>query len=530
MANYRQHYATRSTVQSQPIPGREQEMVKNSAGGYTFSVNDWKRLERFLILGSDGGSYYVGERDLTIKNAQAVERCIKEDGQRVVNTIVTVSDAGRAPKNEPALFALAMCAGMGDTETRKAALNALPHVARIGTHLFHFAEYVEGFRGWGRGLREAVAKWYLDKQVDKLAYQVVKYQQRDGWSHRDLLRLAHPKTNDKSRNAIFEYVTKGEGDISGDDNLLIIEGFERAKVAENKKQIIGFIDTYGLTREMIPTKWLNEPDVWAALLPKMPLTALIRNLGKITSIGLLKPMSQEAGVVVSKLSDADYIKKSRIHPLGVLVALKTYANGGGLRGSLSWGPVREIVDALDNAFYMAFGNVNPIGKPVVLALDVSGSMKLYNIAGMPITPREASAAMAMVTARTEKQCWILAFSRQLIEINISPRQRIDDVVKSISNIPFGGTDCALPMLGAIQKNVTANGFVVYTDNETWAGKIHPIQALKQYRQQFGIDAKLVTVGMTSSGFTIADPNDAGMLDVVGFDTATPQIIGDFIRE
>jgi 60 kDa SS-A/Ro ribonucleoprotein len=70
-------------------------------------------------------------------------------------------------------------------------------------------------------------------------------------------------------------------------------------------------------------------------------------------------------------------------------------------------------------------------------------------------------------------------------------------------------------------------FVVYTDNETWAGNIHPAQALRAYRERMGIAAKLVVVAMVSNGFTIADPDDAGMLDVVGFDTATPQVISDF---
>ncbi len=71
--------------------------------------------------------------------------------------------------------------------------------------------------------------------------------------------------------------------------------------------------------------------------------------------------------------------------------------------------------------------------------------------------------------------------------------------------------------------------MIYTDNETWAGEIHPCQALAEYRRASGIDARLVVVGMVSNGFSIADPNDPGMLDVVGFDTATPQLISDFAR-
>jgi 60 kDa SS-A/Ro ribonucleoprotein len=37
------------------------------------------------------------------------------------------------------------------------------------------------------------------------------------------------------------------------------------------------------------------------------------------------------------------------------------------------------------------------------------------------------------------------------------------------------------------------------------------------------------IGMVSNGFSIADPEDPGMLDVVGFDTATPGVVAGFAR-
>ncbi len=74
------------------------------------------------------------------------------------------------------------------------------------------------------------------------------------------------------------------------------------------------------------------------------------------------------------------------------------------------------------------------------------------------------------------------------------------------------------MLWALENDVEADAFVIYTDSETWAGAIHPVEALARYRQKTGIPARLIVVGMTSNGFSIADPNDAGMLDVVGFST------------
>src|SRR4029453_3454422 len=174
--SYLKRQGTRRVPQWAPIPGADQ--VPNSAGGYAWAVDDWTRLRRFLVLGSEGGSYYASEWKLTRANAQAVERCLDADGARTVAEVVRVSDEGRAPKNDPAIFALAMAAGVADEGTRKAALSALPTGCRTGTPLFQFAAVVEGFRGWGRSLRRGVGRWYASQPVDALAYQAVKYRQR----------------------------------------------------------------------------------------------------------------------------------------------------------------------------------------------------------------------------------------------------------------------------------------------------------------------------------------------------------------
>src|SRR5262249_14560479 len=160
---------------------------------------DWVRLDRFLVLGSEGGAYYASERTLTLENAACVERCVDADGARAVTRIVDVSQAGPAPRNDPALLALAIPAKRGDAATRPAAPAAVPRVARTATHLFAFAEAVEQLGGWGRGTRRAVADWYRDRELDSLLYQAVKYRQRNGWTHADLLRLAHaqPRTPDQ---------------------------------------------------------------------------------------------------------------------------------------------------------------------------------------------------------------------------------------------------------------------------------------------------------------------------------------------
>src|SRR5262249_12866495 len=134
---------------------------------------------------------YADEQTPTVENAWAVQRCLAADGTRAVRRVVEISESGRAPKNDPAVFVLAMAAGSGDPATRATALGALTRVWRIGTHLFQFVQFVRAFRGWGRALRRAIGEWYTGHGPRELAYQLCKYQQRGGWSHRDLLRLAH---------------------------------------------------------------------------------------------------------------------------------------------------------------------------------------------------------------------------------------------------------------------------------------------------------------------------------------------------
>jgi 60 kDa SS-A/Ro ribonucleoprotein len=116
-----------------------------------------------------------------------------------------------------------------------------------------------------------------------------------------------------------------------------------------------------------------------------------------------------------------------------------------------------------------------------------------------------------------------------IDLGISAGNTLEGAAAACRKQNFGSTDCALPMLYALKHKLDVDVFCVYTDNETWSGEIHPFQALKKYREKTGINAKLIVVGMAANPFTIADPNDVGMLDVVGFDASAPAVMANFAR-
>ena len=84
------------------------------------------------------------------------------------------------------------------------------------------------------------------------------------------------------------------------------------------------------------------------------MMAMIRNLGKMTSVGVLGPLTDGMNKVVNKLRNEKALKDARIHPFTILLALKQYEAGQGDKGKLKWTPNQAIVTALDEAFYLAF--------------------------------------------------------------------------------------------------------------------------------------------------------------------------------
>ncbi|CAJ0941591.1 unnamed protein product, partial [Mesorhabditis belari] len=568
------------------------DQVMNTAGGYVFAVSDETRVRRFLILGTSGGTFYASEKELTMDNLAALIAIIeKGSATMILHELREISLAGRNPKQDPLMFALALCARYRVCDVNKthadlsnlytaylkamhkAALSLVNEVCRIPTHLFAFVEYCELISretaanpaqkstGWGRSLRETICNWYTSKSPKQLAQAVTKYGQRGGWSHRDLFRLSHPKVpvsaDDPSLlelQQIYHYIVKGtlktrkrrlsaveqaeqqpantytsdQMDRENDSEALdLIETFKSLSQETPENDVVDAIKKKGLVREHIPSQHLNSVSIWEALLEKMPMTAMLRNLSKMQALDMLK--GTKITELCDKLTDEAAIRVSRVHPIQILIAHHMYSQGRGDKGKLTWRPNPTIENALEKAFYASFKNVEATGKRFCFAFDVSSSMN-SSVSGSSITNRKASVAMGMIGLRTEENVEVVAFCDQLTEIPFDKSWTLEQTCNYFDRLDFGSTDCAQPMIWARENRKDIDCFMVFTDNETYFGEVHPYEALQKYRESSGIaDAKLIVLGMTSTGFTIADPNDAGMLDICGFDAAIPELVASFVK-
>lgn len=492
---------------------------RNNAGGYSFKVSGEDRLRRFLTIGCANGTYYVNEKNLTQDSIKFVEKFVKKSGDIALAQVIDVSDNGLAKKNDYALYVLAAIFAFGDDELKSQARIDFNKVVRTTDHLAIFLTFLkENFnKGVGTSVRRAIAAWYENRSVDSLAYQVTKYRQRGGYTHRDLLRIGHPKDlNENVGNFILG------NDFDADESPWAIQAFEALQNAKTVTQVIKILNLHPKAPwEFVPTQFLTDAKIWRTIFENggMGQTALIRNVTKMNDLGLFNDMKFAADYA-DALTDQAAIIAGRVHPMAYL---QTHAM---FRGNTHRNA--RIVDALSKGYNLAFKNIVPANKRTLIGLDVSGSMS-WSASGMKnVSAALAGGALAQVLTANEPYSEVLGFSTTLVPVNIGPNTRLDSIVNTMMNVTMGGTDLAQPMIHALNNKIEVETFITITDNETWAGRIHPHVALEQYRQKMGIDAKMVVAAMTPTRFTIADSNDSSrQLDVSGFDASVPGTIADF---
>ena len=466
-------------------------------------------------------------KDLTIKNAQVIDNLI-ESGHAayVIHHLVEVSVAGRAPKQSPGIFALAVCCR--HTLSRQLALSAVEKVCRTASTLFEWLEYMKIIGGvsWGRATRQTIVEWYVHKRPLDLAYQVSKYQSRNSWCHRDVLRLVHPRPARHLEHAVVFDKIINDVDLTGREGI-VEDYFNAIDLMKQTTSVACIRDTIAkypgkLSWEHVgKTELLKSPELWTGLLENhLPMTALIRNLNRLADIGVLNDVDH-AFTIGKQLTNQDSLKKARIHPINILQAHKML--------STKHPHQKSILDSLDNAFYLSFGNIRPAGKRILIGVDVSSSMGWTACHGMScLTARDAAAAITLMLVKTEPDVKTLAFSDHLQTLSIMPMDNLNSVSHEISRLNFGSTNAAVPIQYALNHRLNVDCFVTLTDNETWAGSIHPSVALQQYRKEINKDAKLAVLAFSSTGFSIADPDDKNMLDIAGMDTSVPDLLRSFM--
>ncbi|MDJ0657917.1 MAG: TROVE domain-containing protein [Crocosphaera sp.] len=516
----------KGTPQTQPISGREAEMLQGRSGGWMFDAGLWTLLRRCLLIGTAKSTYYAGKRELTDDFIDILNQGVATDPSRVASEILYASD-GRAINNSAPLLGLVLLS-MGKTpESKQAFRDIFPQVVRTGSHFYEWLSYTKSLRGFGKLIQEVGTQWLSREDVKGLAYQLLKYQQRYGFSHRDALRLFHVKPPTDEHQQLFNWVVKGWDELPDDipsEALTQIWWYEWLK--HHPDQTHQAIANGRLTHEMVAPVGKMDKQAWQLLFNEMPIGAMLRNLGSLTELGVLRADEPKNLDRLEKvLNDVNRLRKGRIHPIDVLKALKTYQSGGKVgRSKKNWTPVPRIVEILDKAVALSFDTVQPTGKVFLHAVDISSSMSYGVVDSVGLSCCEIATAMALVTAKAEKNYMIRGFSTKFIDLGISRKDSFRSALKKAKNKNFGGTDASVAYDWAIKNKFKADVICFWTDSESWAGYNHPCEAFAQYRKKVNPKVKAVYITLAPYRISLVDPKDPLSWDLGGFDPGTPRLI------
>lgn len=539
MSNPYEFYTSpKNTQMNEPIPGRRSEMKQNLAGGYAFKASDFVTLKRWLLTGSESNAFYQKKEEMTEANVKVLERCVVTNPEKVAEEIAYASDFGIS--NNTPIFALVYLS-KGDFASKKAFRSLFPKVVRTGSHLYQFLSYVKQIRGMGKTIHGAVKNWLSDKSAQELEYQFLKYQNRYGWSGRDVLRAIKPIPGDELEKAVYNWVAGGSGknplmtEFPGElARINAYEAMKRGKLTEN--EILILINGLRLTHEMIPANIERTKNIWNALYHKMPVGATLRNLGNLTSKDIMADIAS-INILEDRFSKEN-LKKARLHPLTLASALNVYRDGGATgRGRLTWRPVPRVEDILNGAIEVSFEILEPTDKHYFLCLDISSSMWGYssNVANLWMKAGDVAGIMALATAKAEPNYFAGGFAHYFVELPLRKTSSYRDILNHVhlGGHRFGGTNASLAFKFATENRIKTDVFVLYTDSESWLGN-HPTQALKEYRDKINPEAKAIYVTLVPYGdrITLVDPKDTKSYDIAGFSSESVKVIqmianGDF---
>ena len=569
----------------------------NASFVYKLALKDF--IMRILVLGSRANKYDQRTKKLSSEDLAYIKEQIQAGkGNEILEIVKEVYESSRAPKFDNTFMMLAMLCRVEDVQLKAKSLKVIEQFRTI-SHLYSWKNFHASIpnpssgaksKGFGRAVKREINNWilaYRDKPLD-LAYQITKYQAREGWSFKNLLQCSHLKTKTGDDRVFDKTSIKRKGpnrnnvqpsdidlvlrySVNGIDAMInlasklpqskpvytYLKAVNEAKHcdAEQKEKLIELIFENKLTREQVPTWALVDADVLKALLCNkkktrvtMPLTALLRNLGNMTSHHVYEDQTI-LGLVCKHLVDPQTIKYSHIHPVTVLTAWFTYRSGNGNKGSNTWSPDSVIIKTLEEMFYLSFKNVEPTGKRICFLIDCSGSMLSPSLCE-GVTNAEAAALLAMIFARSETGSkdspthafYLFTSLKQndyygrsggtgLTDVSdvIDAEAQLDKVLNAVQRSDWGTTDISMGILEALKYKRKYDAFVVITDNDVNSG-IKPDEAMKQYRAGLKMpETKLVVVATQGTDYTIANPADPFMLDMCGFDSHGPKILQDFIR-
>ena len=250
------------------------------------------------------------------------------------------------------------------------------------------------------GLPHVVRRFGAEYLEGLSEYHALKYRRAAGVGLKHLVRLFHPRPPSPRQGRILQYAldprSASAWTSAERSELPTIGSYERLKrlPKDRFEEAADLIEEGRLPWEIVLPLMGSDPRVWSALLPNMPIMALLRNLRNLAAKGVLADQ-RAFEFVASRLADPATVQSSKLLPFRWLAAYREME-----------GAEPRLLPVLERAIEASVESLPRWPGTTVIAVDLSGSM-----AWSPISKRSS-------LTPADIACMLAACARSLCERSV----------------------------------------------------------------------------------------------------------------
>lgn len=501
--------------------------VINLAGGLAYQLEAKHALAQLAATGTFNGTFYAtgaSQLDEMIKLVNAV------DDNDFLAKLAIYSRQRAFMKDMPA--ALIAVLSTRDAKLTHKIFDQVIDNGRVLRTLFQMVRSGQfGRVGLSSSLKRAFQRWFNSASVPGLLSASIG----NDPSLRDVMRMARPRPIDDSRRALFGWLTnrpvENWAPATQIDLPKEVDALLRFRSATRASEQISALRNVSIRWDLLADSAIDS-SVWKVIAEQMGPQALRMNLNTLQRHGVL----QDAGFVDSiakRIADDDAVKRSRQFPYQFFAA---YLNA-------SADIPNKIRKALHQAAEISCGNIPQLAAPIVIGLDVSGSMQWTTTgsrgrgASSKVRCVDAAALFAAAMLRVNPDSIVVPFDTSAYQTKIDPNDSILSIAERLAAYGGGGTDCSLPLAFANQnlKKQTYAGCVLVSDNESWvgSGRYGSTAVMTEWKKFYASQKtasqvpKLVCLDIQPNSTTQA-PESADVLNIGGFSDSVFKVVAGFL--
>ncbi len=511
----------------------------NEAGGLAYRFTPKHALAQIAATGCFNGVFYGSAASQLVELRALIDQV---DDNLFLAKLAVYARERAYMKDMPAALLVAL--SKRDTELMHRVFDRVVDNGRVLRTVFQMIRSGQfGRKSLAASLQRAFQRWLNEASVAKLLSASIG----NDPSLRDVLRLARPTPKDNARRALFGWLTDKE-----------VAKWSPATEADLPPQVKALVAYRNADSEERQVEILSELSVrwdllagaargaatWKAIARQMGPQALRMNLNTLLRHEVFvlangKPDHALVDYVAERIADADEIRRSRQFPYQYLAAYLNAAEE----------VPQKIKTALHQAAEIACGNVPVLDGPVVIGLDVSGSMAspATGHRGRGATSKmrcvDVAALFAAAILRRNPDSVVVPFDTQAYAVRIDPADSILSLAARLAKYGGGGTNCSLPLYEAntrLRQRLFA-GAVLVSDNQSWVGQgrygatavmsqWHDfVQNQQRLAGRAAASPKLVCIDIQPYGSSQA-PDRADILNIGGFSDAVFQVVASFLSD